>query len=115
MRTIDDLACQQGQAMSCPKQLDHNVNDSWQMPDKPENIHCHSDRIFVTFLACPKKGDPKKGTPATLLVRAAWSPSVHFSNSSFGQVKHSGLGQAEMFNPQARSQPGKGRMGKTSS
>jgi hypothetical protein len=69
--------------------------------------------VFVfRHLSCvPKKGDPKKGTPAPLLVRSARSPSVHFSNSSFEQLKHSGLGQAEMFNPQAWSRPGKGRMG----
>jgi len=67
--------------------------------------------FFVTFLACPKKGDPKKGTPATILVRSARSSSVRFENSPFGQVKLSGLEQFETLHPRTRSQPGNGRMG----
>jgi hypothetical protein len=67
---------------------------------------------FVTFLACPKKGDPKKGTPAVVLVRAARSSSVRFENSPFEQVKLSGLGQFETLDPRPRSQHGNGRMGR---
>jgi hypothetical protein len=68
---------------------------------------------YACHLSClPKKGDPKKGTPATVLGRAARSSSVRFENSPFGQMKHSGLGQFETLHPRTRSHSGKGRMGK---
>jgi len=35
----------------------------------------------VTFLACPKKGDPKKGTLLKTPLLQARSSSVHFGNS----------------------------------
>jgi hypothetical protein len=67
--------------------------------------------LFVTFLACPKKGDAKEGHPAIILIRHARSSSVHFRNSPFEQVKHSGLEQSEMFNPRTRSPAGNVRKG----
>src|SRR5512136_736834 len=65
-----------------------------------------ADELPATFLACPKKGGAKEGHPATILIRPAWSPSVHFRNSGFA------LRQSEMFNPRTRSHDGNVRMGR---
>jgi len=73
-----------------------------------------SDYPPATLLACPKKGGAQEGHPATILIRPARSSSVHFRNSPFEQVKHSGLRQSEMFNPRTRSHDGNVRMGWTS-
>jgi hypothetical protein len=70
-----------------------------------------SDYLPATFLVCPKKGGAQEGHPAAILIRHARSSSVHFRNSPFEQVKLSGLGQSEMFNPRTRSHVGNGRMG----
>jgi len=45
---------------------------------------------FVTFLACPKKGDPKKGTRRPFLSVLLGRPRT-FQNSPFEQMKHFGL------------------------
>ena len=74
------------------------------------NYHA-SDNLPATLLACPKKGGAQEGHPATILIRPARSSSVHFRNSPFEQVKHSGLRQSEMFNPRTRSHDGNVRMG----
>ncbi len=77
---------------------------------------------FVTFLACPKKGDAKEeGPPATILVRHARSSSGHFGNSPFrlrhpkcfslGLGRLTGMvawGRQKLCFPQAPRVPGSG-------
>jgi hypothetical protein len=55
---------------------------SW-IQDAKEICKKDPNMSFVTFLACPKKGDPKKA-PGENPLRQARSSSVHFGNSPFG-------------------------------